>query len=153
MTTQVYLAYDYPLLSLFWTMLGLALWILWFFLLFRVVFDVFRDDDLGGWGKAGWTALVVLVPFLGVFVYLVARGKGMGSRERAHARARQEEFDAYIGEVAKARPSGTDELAKLADMRARGDITDEEFRRAKALVLTDYGPDDRTTPGTRPPGG
>ncbi|MCX4625504.1 MULTISPECIES: SHOCT domain-containing protein [unclassified Streptomyces] len=153
MTTQVYLAYDFPLLSVFWTMLGLALWILWFFLLFRIIFDIFRDDDLGGWAKAGWLAFVILLPFLGVFVYLIARGKSMGHRELTQARTQQKEFDTYIRETAgAARPSSTEELAKLSDMRARGDITDEEFRRAKALVLTDYGPEDRATPMARPSG-
>ncbi|MEU5148629.1 SHOCT domain-containing protein [Streptomyces yangpuensis] len=138
MTSQVYLAYDFPLLSAMWTMLAFALWVLWFFLLFKIIFDIFRDDDLGGWGKAGWLAFVILLPFLGVFVYLIARGKNMGNRDLAFARAQQKEFDAYVRETAgAARPSRADELAKLCDMRARGDITDEEFLRAKNLVLTD----------------
>lgn len=137
MSAQTYLAYDYPLLSLFWSMLLLFLWIMWFVLLFRVVVDIFRDDDLSGWAKAGWLVFTILLPFLGVFVYVVARGKNMGRREVTQARAQQEAFDAHIREAAgdKVRPSSIDELAKLSEIRARGDITDEEFRRAKELVL------------------
>jgi hypothetical protein len=141
MSAQTYLAYDYPLLSVFWSMLLFFLWIMWFVLLFRVVVDIFRDDDLSGWAKAGWLAFTILLPFLGVFVYVVARGKNMGRREVAQARAQQEEFNTYIRETAAGgRTSSIDELAKLSEIRARGDITDEEFRRAKDLVLTGHGP-------------
>jgi hypothetical protein len=137
----MYLAYDYPLLSMFWTMLVFFLWILWFVLLFRIIVDVFRDDDLNGWGKAGWLAFVVLLPFLGVFVYVIARGKNMGHREMAQARAQQKAFDDYVRQTAAegSRPTSVDELARLSEIRARGDITDEEFRRAKELVLSGSG--------------
>ncbi|MFD3556435.1 SHOCT domain-containing protein [Streptomyces goshikiensis] len=144
MNTQVYLAYDFPLLSVLWTMLGFALWVLWFFLLFKIIFDIFRDDSLGGWGKAGWLALVILLPFLGVFVYLIARGKGMGQRELDQARAQRKEFDSYVREAA-APASSADQLAKLSDLRARGDITDEEFLQAKALVLSGTAPESHAT--------
>ncbi|WP_406218239.1 SHOCT domain-containing protein [Streptomyces canus] len=141
MSTQTYLAYDYPLLSVFWSMLLFFLWIMWFVLLFRVVVDIFRDDDMSGWAKAGWLAFTILLPFLGVFVYVIARGKNMGRREISQARAQQEAFDARIREAAGTnQPSSIDELAKLSDIRARGDITDEEFRRAKELVLAGHGP-------------
>ena len=142
MSAQTYLAYDYPLLSVFWSMLMFFLWIMWFVLLFRVVFDIFRDDEMNGWGKAGWLAFTVLLPFLGVFVYVVARGKNMGRREIAQARAQQEAFDTRVREAAggTGRHSSADELSKLSEIRARGDITDEEFRRAKELVLAGHGP-------------
>ncbi|MEU3844764.1 SHOCT domain-containing protein [Streptomyces sp. NPDC028635] len=135
------LAYDYPLLSMFWTMLWFFLWIMWFVLLFRIIGDIFRDDELSGWGKTGWMIFVIVLPFLGVFVYVIARGKSMGRREIAHARAQQAEFDAYIKKAAGegGRPTSADELVKLSDMRARGDITEEEFRRAKDLVLSETG--------------
>ncbi|MEU1400871.1 SHOCT domain-containing protein [Streptomyces sp. NPDC005728] len=154
MSAQTYLAYDYPLLSAFWTMLWFFLWILWFVLLFRVIVDIFRDDDMSGWGKAGWLVFVLVVPFLGVLVYVIARGKGMGKREVAQARAQQEAFDSYVREAAKgtAPTSSADELAKLSEIRARGDITEDEFRRAKELVLSGAGAAQRpagtpTTPG------
>ncbi|MFJ3819212.1 SHOCT domain-containing protein [Streptomyces sp. NPDC090056] len=135
----MYLAYDFPLLSVFWSMLWFFLWILWFILLFRIITDIFRDHDMNGWAKAGWLAFVVLLPFLGILVYVIARGKDMGRREIAQARAQQQEFDSYIRKTATgSRPSSSvDELARLSELRSRGDITDEEFRRAKALILTD----------------
>ncbi|WP_326580027.1 SHOCT domain-containing protein [Streptomyces sp. NBC_00481] len=153
MGVQTYLAYDYPLLSVFWSMLVFFLWIMWFVLLFRVVVDIFRDDDLSGWAKAGWLVFTVLLPFLGVFVYVVARGKNMGRREISQARAQQEAFDAHIREASggMGRPSSTDELARLSEIRARGDITDEEFRRAKELVLSGSGPAEHAGSTTRTP--
>ncbi|WP_333775629.1 SHOCT domain-containing protein [Streptomyces sp. IBSBF 3136] len=160
MSAPTYLAYDYPLLSAFWTMLWFFLWVLWFILLFRVIFDIFRDDDMSGWAKAGWLLFVVVVPFLGVLVYVIARGRGMGKREIAQARAQQQAFDSYVREAAKgsaAPTSSVDELARLSEIRARGDISDEEFRRAKELVLSGAGqarqaqqPGDAPTPPTSP---
>ncbi|MFC8348202.1 SHOCT domain-containing protein [Streptomyces sp. NPDC057280] len=139
MSAQTYLAYDYPLLSVFWSMLWFFLWIMWFILLFRIVVDIFRDDELSGWAKAGWLVFTIVLPFLGVFVYVIARGKNMGRREIAQARAQQEEFNAYIRQTAAGGTSSVDELAKLSEIRSRGDITDEEFRRAKDLVLAGQG--------------
>ncbi|MFF7387847.1 SHOCT domain-containing protein [Streptomyces scabiei] len=142
MSGPTYLAYDYPLLSVFWSMLLLFLWIMWFVLLFRVVVDIFRDDDMSGWAKAGWLVFTILLPFLGVFVYVIAQGKNMGRREVAQARAQQAAFDDYIRQTAKGgdgRSSSVDELARLSEIRSRGDITDDEFRRAKELVLSGHG--------------
>ncbi|MFE9448471.1 SHOCT domain-containing protein [Streptomyces sp. NPDC006739] len=146
MSAQVYLAYDYPALSVFWSMMVFFLWIMWFLLLFRVVADIVRDDDLGGWGKAGWLVFVVVLPFLGVFVYLIARGRNMGRREAQQARAQQQAVDDYIRRTARADTgmSSADELTKLSEMRSHGDITDDEFRRAKELVLAGSAPSGRT---------
>ena len=80
------LSYDYPILGLFWTMLWLFLWIAWIILLFRVIIDIFRSRDMGGWGKALWTIFVIVLPFLGVFVYLIARGQSMADRDLDEAR-------------------------------------------------------------------
>ncbi|MHC3452276.1 SHOCT domain-containing protein [Streptomyces prasinus] len=145
MGSTTHLAYDYPLLGAFWMMLLLFLWITWFVLLFRVVTDLFRDDALSGWAKAGWLVLVVALPFVGVFAYLVARGRTMGRREIAQTRARQEAFDRYVRETAAGSGRGTgqggtaDELHRLSEIRSRGDLTDEEFDRAKELVLSGHG--------------
>ncbi|MCX5314558.1 MULTISPECIES: SHOCT domain-containing protein [unclassified Streptomyces] len=140
MSAQTYLAYDYPLLGAFWTMLWIFLWIMWFVLLFRIFTDIFRDDTMSGWVKTGWLVLCIVLPFLGVFVYVIARGRNMGHREAAHARAQREEFNAYIRKTAAdGRSSSVDELARLSEIRDRGGITDEEFRRAKELVLTGHG--------------
>jgi hypothetical protein len=130
-------AMNYPLLDVFLTMLWFFLWILWIFLLFRVFGDLFRDDEVGGWGKAGWSVFVILLPFLGVFVYLVVRGHGMAERE-VHSRIQAEqEFRAYVRDVASdggsSGPAG--ELGKLADLRKHGDITADEYQRAKASLL------------------
>ncbi|MFI1360760.1 SHOCT domain-containing protein [Streptomyces sp. NPDC020898] len=152
MTAQTYLAYDYPLLSAFWTMLVFFLWIMWFVLLFRIITDIFRDDRLSGWAKAGWLAFCVLLPFLGVFVYVIARGRNMGRREIAQARDQQREFDTYIKQTAGGGTSSVDELAKLSEIRAHGDITDEEFRRAKELVLTGNAPAGHSGPASHASG-
>jgi uncharacterized membrane protein len=132
------LAYDYPVLGVFWTTMWIFLWILWFIMLFRIIGDIFRDDTLSGVGKTGWLIFVVVLPFLGVFVYVLARGKGMGERERRHAQARQQAFDEQVREAAGsgAQPqSEAEQLAKLSEIRAKGDISDDEFRRAKEKIL------------------
>lgn len=136
MTGHIHLAYDYPVLGAFWTMMWIFLWVLWIFLLVRILMDIFRDDDLNGWGKAGWCAFILILPFLGVLVYLLARGKGMGKREAQHVAAQQQAFDRYVRETAGTRPaSDADELSKLSELKAKGDITEEEFQRAKVKIL------------------
>ena len=130
---------DYPLLNLFWTMLYFFLWIAWLFLLFRIIFDIFRSRDLGGWGKAGWMILVFILPWLGALIYLIARGGSMHERDAQQARDSQAAMDAYISDrVKEVRPSAAspvDELAKLADLHKSGAISDEEFATMKAKVL------------------
>ncbi|MGE5289725.1 MAG: SHOCT domain-containing protein [Micromonosporaceae bacterium] len=124
----------YPLLDVFWTMLWFFLWVLWIFLLVRVFMDIFRSHDLGGWGKAGWSIFVIILPFLGVFVYLIARGGKMAERDVREAQAQDEAFRGYVREAAKG--DGTaEELAKLADLRDRGVISEADFQRGKAKVL------------------
>ncbi|MEU8527945.1 MULTISPECIES: SHOCT domain-containing protein [Streptomyces] len=121
-------------------MLWFFLWIMWFVLLFRVIMDIFRDDDLGGWGKAGWTVFVCVLPFLGVFVYLIARGRSMGQRDMRQMKEQEDAFRDYVREAsadtpAAATPTRTDELVKLAGLHDHGDITDAEYEQAKAKVL------------------
>ena len=130
------LAYDYPILGVFWTMLWLFLWIAWLFILFRVVFDIFRSRDMGGWGKALWVLFVIVVPFLGVFVYLIARGHSMADRDVEQAQAQEAAFRSYVQDAAASGGGGTaDELAKLADLKAKGVLTDAEFEQQKAKLL------------------
>jgi hypothetical protein len=129
------LAYDYPILGLFWTMLILFLWIAWLMILFRVIIDVFRSADLGGFSKALWTIFVIVLPFLGVFVYLIVRGDKMTSREIADAQANRAAFDSYVRDVAGGGGGAADELSKLADLHSKGVITDEEFAAQKAKLL------------------
>ncbi|MFI8103932.1 SHOCT domain-containing protein [Streptomyces sp. NPDC086023] len=136
MDRYVPLAYDYPLLGAFWTTMWIFLWVLWFFLLFRIIGDIFSDHELGGWGKAGWIIFVIVLPFLGVFVYICARGKSMGERSVAHMKAQQEQMDSYIRETAGTKGSSTaEQLAKLSEIKARGDLSEAEFQAAKEKLL------------------
>ena len=121
MTTAMPLAsQDYPLLNLFWTMLELFLWVLWFFLLFRIIIDIFRSHDLGGWGKTLWLIFVIVLPFLGVFVYLIARGASMGERDVRQAQEADAAARAYIQSAAGTSTSTADELTKLAGSARSG---------------------------------
>ena len=130
------LAYDYPILGIFWTMLILFLWIGWLFILFHVVFDIFRSRDIGGWGKAAWLLLVVIVPLLGVLIYVLARGDSMQQRDVDRARAQQDQLDAYVRQAAGASGVSTaDEVAKLSALRDQGVITEQEFASSKSKLL------------------
>ncbi|WP_405714997.1 MULTISPECIES: SHOCT domain-containing protein [unclassified Streptomyces] len=136
---------DYSLLDLFWTMLWFFLWVMWLFLLFKVITDIFRSHDLSGWGKAGWLILTLLLPYIGVLVYVIVRGKSMSKRDIKEAQDRDAAFKAYVREAAGTsdasgadatkQGSHVDDLAKLAELRDRGAITDEEYQRAKAKLL------------------
>ena len=130
------IAYDYPLMGIFWTMLWWFLWIAWIILLFRTFGDIFRSKDLGGWGKALWSIFVIAVPFLGVFVYLIARGRGMGERDLERAQAEQDAFQSYVQDAAASGGGTADELTKLADLEARGVISSAEFEQQKAKILS-----------------
>lgn len=123
-----------PLFDLFWAMLWFFLWIAWFWILITVFADIFRSDDLSGWGKAAWTLVTVFLPYLGVFVYLIARGSAM--TERSHHQAMQIEATqrAYIKSVA-ASGSTTDELERLARLRDSGALSEDEFQAMKAKLL------------------
>ena len=129
------LAYDYPLLGLFWT---LAIWFLffaWIMLVFRVIVDIFRSHDMGGFSKALWSIFVIIVPWLGVLVYLIARGKSMSDRDYERAQAQQDQFQAYVKDVAATNGGTADELTKLASLKAQGVLTDAEFAQQKAKIL------------------
>lgn len=137
MSDTVYLAYDYPVLGAFWTAMWVFLWVLWVFLLFRVVLDLFRDDSLNGWVKAAWLVFVLVLPFLGVFIYVCVRGSAMGRREAQHSKAQQHEVDQYIRKTAGSGSGGSaEELARLAEMKSAGHLSEEEFQRAKDKILS-----------------
>jgi hypothetical protein len=127
-------AYDYPILGLFWTMLIFFLWFAWIMLLFRVFADIFRAHDMGGFAKALWSIFVIIVPFLGVFIYLIVNGRAMGERDIASAQRQDAEFQDYVRRTAGG--TGTaDELAKLTGLRDSGVLSDEEFATQKAKLL------------------
>ena len=127
------LAYDYPILGLFWTMMIIFLWVAWLMLLFNVIIDIFRSD-IGGMAKALWALGVIVVPWLGVLVYLIANGSDMGNRQMEAARANEEQAQAYIRSVASS-GSAADEIAKLSDLHSSGALTDAEFAQQKAKLL------------------
>ena len=125
---------SYPLLNIFWTILEFFLWVVWIWLVIMVFFDIFRSHDLSGWAKALWVLFVVIIPFLGVLVYLIARGGEMHERAAQQAQRQDQQFRDYVQQSAGT--STADQLAKLADLRDRGVITAEEFEREKAKVLS-----------------
>lgn len=132
---------DYPLLNLFLTMLYLFLWVMWFFLLFKVVTDLFRDHSLNGWAKAGWLVLVILLPYLGVLIYLIVRGRSMHERDAQLAKDSEAAFRQYVREAAGSSGGGSggnnhvSDLAKLAELKDKGALDDDEYERAKAKLL------------------
>ncbi len=124
---------NYPLMNIFLSTLWFFLWMLWIFLVVRILMDVFASDDLNGWAKAGWTVLIIFLPLVGVLVYLIARGKSMRERQEEQITAQNEAFRAQVKEAAG---SGTaSELAKLADLHDRGALTDSEFEQQKGKIL------------------
>lgn len=129
-------AYEYPILGIFWTMLMFFLWFAWIVLLFRVFGDIFRNRDMGGAAKALWSIFVIAVPFLGVFIYLIAHGRSMTGRDVAAAQAQEEAFRAYVQDAAGPSASSTaDELTKLSELKDRGVLTDGEYAEQKAKLL------------------
>jgi hypothetical protein len=128
------LAADYPFLDVMWTMLVFFLWVVWFSLLFRVFGDIFRRDDLSGWGKTGWLIFTIFLPFLGVFIYLVSQNDGMTQRNIERARARQAHFDQHVREAAGS-GGATAEIEKAKQLLDSGAISPEEFDAIKRKAL------------------
>ena len=128
------LAYDYPLLGAFWTVFWIFIWVAWIILLFRVFVDIFRSRDMGGVAKAVWSIFVILVPFLGVFVYLIARGGKMQQRDIENAQAQEQAFQGYVRNVAGS-TDVAEQLAKLSQLRDQGVLSEDEFAAQKAKLL------------------
>ena len=128
------LAYDYPLLDVVLSMLWFFLFFMWIWIAVMVVMDIFRSHDMGGFAKAVWFIFVVLVPYLGVFIYLIARGGKMHERQIADATAQQQAFDRYVQQTAGA-GDVAGQLEKLAGLRDQGVISAEEFQTQKAKLL------------------
>jgi hypothetical protein len=123
-----------PLLDLFWVMLWFFLFIIWIWLLISVFGDIFASDDMGGFAKAMWVIFVILLPYLGVFVYLIGRGHSMQERGFKRASAQEQARRQYIQDVSGP-VSSADELAKLAALRDQGVLTNDEFESQKAALL------------------
>ena len=126
--------YDYPILSLIWIMFMFFVFVLWIWLLISVFMDIFRSHDLGGGVKAVWVLFVIILPFLGVLVYLIARGGKMHERAVEQATAQQKAFDTYVKQTAGS-SSNVEQLSKLADLKEKGVISDAEFDAQKAKLL------------------
>jgi hypothetical protein len=122
--------------QVFWSMLWFFLFFIWIWLLIIVFSDIFRSPDLSGWGKALWTIFIILVPYLGVLVYLIARGHKMSEHAMQAAQAQDAAARQYIqSAVAQTGTGAADELARLADLKAQGVIDEAEFQQAKAKLL------------------
>ena len=118
-------------LSIFWFMLLFA----WIWLLITILADIFRDHELSGWGKALWVLFIIVVPWLGALVYLIARGRSMNERALAQAQRQDQAFRQYVQDAAGDQPSAAEEIAKLANLRDQGAISEQEFAHAKAKLL------------------
>jgi membrane protein implicated in regulation of membrane protease activity len=123
--------------QVFWSMLWFTLFFLWIWTVIAIFSDIFRSDDLGGWGKALWSLFVIFLPFLGIFVYLIARGSSMQERSIREAQKRDQQFRSYVQDAAVSGggQSAAEEIARLAELHAQGTLTDEEFAQAKARAL------------------
>ena len=121
--------------QVFWSMLWFFLFFIWIWLLITVFSDIFRSHDMGGFAKAIWVIFVIFLPYLGVFVYLIARGHKMSEHAMEAAQAHDAAQRAYIQQVTNSSGSTTDELARLADLKAQGVIDAAEFQRLKAKTI------------------
>jgi hypothetical protein len=130
------LADDFGTGQVFLSMLYFFLFFIWIWLLIAVFADIFRSHEMSGWARAAWVIFVVVFPYLGVFVYLIARGHAMGEHARQSAMAQDAAAKEYIRSAAGTGGSPVDELARLADLKDRGAIDDAEFQRLKAKVVT-----------------
>jgi putative oligomerization/nucleic acid binding protein/phospholipase D-like protein len=130
-------SYQYPILDFFLTMLYFFLFVIWIWILITVFIDIFRSQDLNGWVKALWVIFVIVLPFLGVFIYLIARGGKMQERKMQEVAQQKSAFDQYVKETAGS--SGGDvasQLSQLADLKSQGVLTDAEFEAQKSKILS-----------------
>jgi Short C-terminal domain/Phospholipase_D-nuclease N-terminal len=126
------IAADYPFLDVLWTIVLFFCWVAWIWIVITVFIDLFRRSDIGGWGKAGWVVFVVVLPFLGVLVYLIAQHDGMRERSMKEAQDQKQAFDQYVRETAGGPAT---EIAKAKELLDSGAITQEEFEALKARAL------------------
>jgi hypothetical protein len=126
---------NYPLLDIFLSMLFFFAWALWIFLVIWVLIDVFRNNNLGGWGKAAWVILIIFVPLIGVLIYLGVHGKDIRERQDQLTKDEQEYYALATRDESGGSSSTAFELSKLADLHDRGVLTDAEFEREKQKIL------------------
>jgi Phospholipase_D-nuclease N-terminal/Short C-terminal domain len=125
---------DFSFWDFFWDVLLVMAWVIWFWLLITVFADLFRRHDTSGWAKVAWVVFVIILPYLGVLVYLLVQHDGMAERNRRAAEASQQQFDAYVQSVAKSDPA--DQISKAKALLADGTITRAEFDQLKQKALS-----------------
>jgi hypothetical protein len=132
-------ASSYPLLDAFWTMIVFFAWVIWFWMLIVIFSDLFRRHDISGWGKAGWFLLVLVLPYFGVLIYLIAQGKHMAERRQQDAVQAQAQFDDYVRQVSSSSPNGNgsaaDQISKGKQLLDSGAITADEYEALKRKTL------------------
>jgi len=129
-------AADYPFIDVFWSMLIFFFWVIWIWILITVFVDLFRRHDISGWAKAAWMVFVIVLPYLGVFIYIVTQGRGMTERRTAEVRAANAAVDDRIREVAAAPPSSpAEQIERAKSLLDSGAIDQAEFDRLKAKAL------------------
>ncbi len=129
---MVPMAADYPFLDVLWSMIIFFFWVIWIWIVITVLIDIFRRDDIGGGSKALWVIFVVILPWLGVLVYLIAQHDGMRERSIRQAQDQKQQFDSYVREAAG---GSADQIAKAKELLDSGAITQEEFASLKAKAL------------------
>ena len=126
------IAADYPFVDVLWSMIIFFFWVIWIWIVITVLIDVFRRHDIGGWAKAAWVVFVVILPWLGVLVYLIVEHDGMRERSLSQARAQRQELDDYVRTTAG---GSAGEIAQAKELLDSGAITQEEFAVLKAKAL------------------
>ena len=127
------MAADYPVMDVLWSMIIFFFWVIWIWIVITVLIDVFRRHDIGGFAKALWVIFVVILPWLGVLIYLIVEHDGMRERGLKQAQAQKEQFDQYVREAAG---GSADEIAKAKQLLDQGAITQDEFNALKAKALS-----------------
>ena len=126
------IAADYPFMDVLWSMIIFFFWVIWIWIVVTVLSDVFRRHDIGGWAKAAWVVFVVILPWLGVLIYLIAQHDGMRERGMKQAQAQKDQLDQYVREASG---GSADEIAKAKQLLDQGAITQEEFDALKVKAL------------------
>ena len=130
------LATDYPFWDVFWTILIFMCWVIWIWMVILVLIDIFSRIDLSGWGKAGWVVLIIVLPFIGVLIYLIAQHDGMAQRSLERAQTAQQQFDEHVKAVAAGDGGGAaSEIEKAQQLLENGTISQAEFDAIKAKAL------------------
>jgi len=129
------IAADYPFLDIFWSMIIFFCWVIWIWMVIAILMDIFSRHDISGWGKAAWCVFIIVLPFLGVLIYLIAHSKDMAERRAGEQRAARADFDDYVKTVATNGGPAT-EIAKAKELLDSGAITQAEFDALKTKALS-----------------